>query len=218
VRIFDARDDWRETQLYGATHVEWEQLKKEAKWNGRDLRTHFLTYMHVATRLDLTALMSRDVLDLEKLEEQQRDDAHILLVGSSGRGGARFEEEVGSLYDMMVTELNCRNVAIIEGGFDALAACLRTQDYGHLLLNNPEPKEWTAETMSAVLKPLWAQALSLVYGDKKDAAGKGSDVQLWIPEGLAGPAWLSSATTPSSWTAGWQSASSSPALSEHSVS
>ena len=77
---------------------------------------------------------------------------------------------------MMVTELNCRNVAIVEGGFDALAACLRstTQDYGHLLLYNPEPKEWTAETMSAVLKPLWAQALSLVYGDKKDAAGKGS--------------------------------------------
>ena len=70
--------------------------------------------------------------------------------------------------------------------FDALAACLRTQDYGHLLLYNPEPKEWTAETMSAVLKPLWAQALSLVYGDKKDAARKGSDVQLWIPEGLLG--------------------------------
>ena len=40
--------------------------------------------------------------------------------------------------------------------------------------------------MSAVLKPLWAQALSLVYGDKKDAARKGSDVQLWIPEGLLG--------------------------------
>ena len=45
-----------------------------------------------------------------------QDSAPGMQVGSSGRGGARFEEEVGSLYDMMVTELNCRNVAIIEGG------------------------------------------------------------------------------------------------------
>ena len=149
---------------------------------------HFVAVCRNCSELQKASIAERSPQDLEKLEEQQRDDAHILLVGSSGRGGARFEEEVGSLYDMMVTKLNCRNVAIVEGGFDALAACLRstTQDYGHLLLYNPEPKEWTAEIMSAVLKPLWAQALSLVYGDKKDAARKGSDVQLWIPEGLLG--------------------------------
>lgn len=140
VRLFDARDDWRDVTLHPSTHVEWEQIQREAAWTGNDVTAHFLEYMRVATRLDLAVLEAPARLDLAQLEALgSEEDNHILLLGS-GREDA-FEQEVGSLYDLLVEGLHLRNVAIVQGGLGAMVPALVALGHGARVRTPPAVPE-----------------------------------------------------------------------------